>query len=674
MPRNLATSSLSCLLLLCWLLHAQADEGVKGAEGDYVTTITLVATHAGKDGAEVKKDILIGVRRGEDAAAAAARACYENGILPTDQVLNVLSYIKNALEGKEHQPEVELLRTAGAYMKRAAELSANDQYIEAAADLVRAIDRNGLDPTVRSKISQLLQDAFKDQKAFDEQLEKERKIADELEKREKAEREAEEESARRKAMDETDWSNFKEELLKLLNSSGSRGEEEEEEVLASVSFHLEGKGSDGNKVSEDIAVSLQASQDVSEVAFQFCSSKGLHSHAEVLKVKRELISQASKKGYKSRTDLDVEALKDAAKRLEKGGSFLQAGTAYSKIVHAMEGSGDEGQVYKTSLERMLQVHQKVHLAYSSFIDGKYEDALKLVDEILPFGQNSTMLLVKAKSHQLLGQWADVTRTAGQLLQEAELRGAWKRGQHRMMAVTLGSHAALELGDGERALKFYQAVLRNDPDQQEISKQYKSLKQLLKLLKESDEKIQKSQNHKALDVLSHSLSVMKGMDATLCRVYAELKRYEEALLACDQCVQRRSMPVAGLFVDPAKLAEALKLRAQAHVQDHNYDEAVRDYRKVQELTPGRDDVSDKLNEALRMQNMWKTNRDHKLVLELPVNLHMLPVEKQCVWIKKQHKLLARKWHPDKAKGDKNRATRKMHEVSEAKEALSQSLGC
>ena len=26
-----------------------------------------------------------------------------------------------------------------------------------------------------------------------------------------------------------------------------------------------------------------------------------------------------------------------------------------------------------------------------------------------------------------------------------------------------------------------------------------------------------------------------------------------------------MPVAGLFVDPAKLAEALKLRAQAHVQ-------------------------------------------------------------------------------------------------------------
>lgn len=37
--------------------------------------------------------------------------------------------------------------------------------------------------------------------------------------------------------------------------------------------------------------------------------------------------------------------------------------------------------------------------------------------------------------------------------------------------------------------------------------------------------------------------------------------------------------------------------------------------------------------------------------------------------KQHKKLAKKWHPDKAVGDKDRAARKMNEVSEAKKALS-----
>ena len=38
------------------------------------------------------------------------------------------------------------------------------------------------------------------------------------------------------------------------------------------------------------------------------------------------------------------------------------------------------------------------------------------------------------------------------------------------------------------------------------------------------------------------------------------------------------------------------------------------------------------------------------------------------------LVVRRWHPDKAKGDKARAARKMREVSEAKEALTEQLRC
>lgn len=35
-----------------------------------------------------------------------------------------------------------------------------------------------------------------------------------------------------------------------------------------------------------------------------------------------------------------------------------------------------------------------------------------------------------------------------------------------------------------------------------------------------------------------------------------------------------------------------------------------------------------------------------VLELPVNLHELSADKQCEWVRKQHRKLARRWHPDK----------------------------
>ncbi len=37
---------------------------------------------------------------------------------------------------------------------------------------------------------------------------------------------------------------------------------------------------------------------------------------------------------------------------------------------------------------------------------------------------------------------------------------------------MGASAAMEMGDIEKALKFYQSCLRHDPDQRDISKQYK----------------------------------------------------------------------------------------------------------------------------------------------------------------------------------------------------------
>ena len=41
---------------------------------------------------------------------------------------------------------------------------------------------------------------------------------------------------------------------------------------------------------------------------------------------------------------------------------------------------------------------------------------------------------------------------------------------------------------------------------------------------------------------------------------------------------------------------------------------------------------------------------------------------------RYKKLARKWHPDKAKGSKVRAGRKMNDIAEAKEVLDKQLGC
>ena len=65
---------------------------------------------------------------------------------------------------------------------------------------------------------------------------------------------------------------------------------------------------------------------------------------------------------------------------------------------------------------------------------------------------------------------------------------------------------------------------------------------------------------------------------------------------------------------------------------------------------------------RLEDQWEKRRDHARVLDLPANVLDLRKESKCKWLKKQHKKLARLWHPDKARGDRLRAERKMREVS------------
>ena len=55
----------------------------------------------------------------------------------------------------------------------------------------------------------------------------------------------------------------------------------------------------------------------------------------------------------------------------------------------------------------------------------------------------------------------------------------------MLAVALGSAAALELGDGKKALGFLSSVLKYDPDHGEVRKAYKQLKEVLKQMEAAE---------------------------------------------------------------------------------------------------------------------------------------------------------------------------------------------
>jgi len=561
------------------------------------------------------------------------------------------------------------------------------------ADLVRALDRQGLDPQAKEKIERELTSTFRDIKKQRDAEEKQRNIEEEMENRRLAEEAAEEEARLRKAADDEDWADFSNDLkTKLHILKPGEPIAEGPHVLSSVQLTLLKAGHNGQKEEIPSHAQWHIDEDVSHAAFRFCSTQMLHAHGEVKNVATHLRQRLANPESAPPAHADIASAADVvladAKKKQDGGAYSEAGAAFARVLEKSGLPEDISQQASEGLELMLKTHQKFVEASTQYLDAAWEPAGKLIDEAMRGGggaYNSTILLMRARCFQQRGQWADAVRATGTLLQKVDARGSWLRGQPRMMAVTLGASAAMELGDGEKALKFYQSCLRNDPDQKEISKQYKGLKKLLKLIKEVDEKLAKSQNHKALKTLEEALSGMKGMEVNSglfrsglqlrqCKGYSELKRHEEALLACDQSVQRRSEPVSGMFVDPKKLSEALSIRAASHMLDKNFDEAVRDLRECIDLIGQSEDFNQRMHEAQMAQRQWANQRNHREVLELPVNLHQLPKDKQCTYVKKAHKALARKWHPDKAKGNKARASRKMNEVSEAKEKLVEELGC
>ena len=128
-----APKRVHCLALLACLLavgvHCDEDTPAQPAGPVPVAEMTLMMT----DGQGKQSPVTAAVMPEEDAAAAAIRFCYDKGLTQPSQVLDIVGYLKGALEGKEHEPDIELLRTAGAYSRRATESSKEESYAEAAA-------------------------------------------------------------------------------------------------------------------------------------------------------------------------------------------------------------------------------------------------------------------------------------------------------------------------------------------------------------------------------------------------------------------------------------------------------------------------------------------------------------------------------------------------------------
>ena len=185
----------------------------------------------------------------------------------------------------------------------------------------------------------------------------------------------------------------------------------------------------------------------------------------------------------------------------------------------------------------------------------------------------------------------------------------------------------------------------------------------------------------------------------CTILSGMGKHEEALANCDAAVELRVHNAE--VVTAASRKEAHLVRGEALLLDMDYDEAVQDFRAAVHLLPDNDpafreerrELEHKLQATMHQQGQWNggqkdqrynehngypegrpPERDQAKILQLPIDLEERDKSIRCAWVKKQFKLLVRKFHPDKYKGNKKRGARKFKEVTDAKEIMSKQWGC
>ncbi|KAL7444388.1 hypothetical protein ACHAXH_009988 [Discostella pseudostelligera] len=412
---------------------------------------------------------------------------------------------------------------------------------------------------------------------------------------------------------------------------------------------------------------------------------------------------------------EMEAMTEAEERKrEYEANFVTFGKKLQESL--LEGSsseamiGADGSVESTNAESQLLITNVIQTFTASGPQGgNWSETLQLIKKLSPSDKTEDILLIEARCHEMEGNHKQALSAAGKLIAKAANHDPWLNDSPRMMATTLGSNAAMQLGLSENALSFYQNVLKFDPEQERARKQYRGLKKVIKLLDKAEEQIQKGYNNAASEFVTESLSAMRGLDVDSplfrskmqlkrCTILSSMGKYEEALENCDQAVELRLANESVVSVESRK--EAHLARAEALLLDMDYDEAVSDLRAAFDLVPEDQEhmqekrqLQQKLQQAMHQQKLWNggekdyrfnentgypdgrpPERDHSKILQLPIDLDQRTKDIKCAWLKKQFKALVRQYHPDKYKGNKKRAARKFKEVKEAKEIISSAWDC
>jgi len=626
----------------------------------------------------------------------AQRVTESQGIYDAEIVLQVAKSFAETLQDAdvEYKPPKDLiLRTGGAYSRRADEAIKERRFPAAIADCLRALMRPGIDSTAGDVFMKKLGHALLRMERIKE-MEAQEAAGDEAFAEQKTEADAlAKEWKVLLSEDEALWKGIEDSRIKVAVPSGDTPE------IHSMEVKLNAAGEQRSK-----KLRLLDGEDESHAAVQFCAANGIHSADEVLKLHGSLKSQLIKVSYKAPAHL---ALDNAAAHQERGETheaelnLAAAGADYARAILAATDPAEK-QELSNKLQRVLAAFNSSQTFATSWHDKNCKAVLQAAVDIPADMRSESTLLMIARCYVLEDKIKDAISSLTSLINKCDKTGSWLTSEPRVIASLLGGALALRVGDIDKAKKFYQLVLRADPDQSFVNKRYKSLRIYMRMLTDIEEMVKASKNHdvvKAVKIAQSILEHVLGKEAASaagtrlllfeCKAKSAMTFHDDAIEACNTAIQQfenHDNP------DPRRIAEAYAWRAEANMRDKSYDDAVADLQVSLKKVPNSEEYKEQLHHAKQQQDKWNkseeqhdprtrekmghfyVNRPNKELLELPDNVDELDQEAKCKWLKTGFRKMSLRWHPDKAKGGKARAQRKSAELGEAKGLLELQWGC
>ncbi|TWU75803.1 hypothetical protein ED733_004120 [Metarhizium rileyi] len=212
------------------------------------------------------------------------------------------------------------------------------------------------------------------------------------------------------------------------------------------------------------------------------------------------------------------------------------------------------------------------------------------------------------------------------------------------------------GDNTKAIQSFRMALTCDPDYRDAVKWLKTVQKLDRMKEEGNAEfkagrfqpaIEKYSQALAVDPNNHSINAKLLQNRAQCKI--KLKQYSEAISDAERAVS----------LDPSYL-KAKKTKANALGQAGNWEEAIREWKAIQEADPEDRTIPKEVRRA-ELELKKSLRKDYYKILG---------VEKDCGPddVKKAYRKMAIKLHPDKNLDDPDAET-KFKDLSEAYETLS-----